>query len=492
MAVNKKIDIICVVITVLTLILTVLFINGRSFGVEAYSAGEETAEDDGHFTSSDVKTLASTEDATVITLDGDSTTVTGNGAYYANNKLTIAYKGTYVLKGTLNGQIEVDADGDDKVWLILEGLSVNCQDSAALYIKKADKVFVNLVEGTTNSFESGSTYSASAEKDGIDGTIYSKEDLTINGTGSLSVTGKYAHGLVCNDTLKITGGNIDITAKADGIHANDAVYLKEADITIEAADDGITVSNSENEGDFYMASGKVAISGAYEGIEAVNILIDGGDITISSSDDGFNATATTQGGGVTINGGTVDIINTGGRDADGIDSNRDIIINGGNIFVSIPTDGNALDDGSESGGKIVINGGNVIACGGAMMTQAPDGSGGQCAFMYSVEGKAGDTVSLTDSQGNIIFTREVANAFSVVTASSPKLKTGETYKLSCGSNTYEITLTDTVTSNVQGGGFRGGKGTGGFAGGGDTGVFPGNGQRGNRENFMKPTQPANQ
>lgn len=491
MAVNKKIDIICVVITVITLILTVLFINGTSLGIQAYSTSEETAEDDAHFTSSDVKTEVSTEDATVITLDGDSATVTGNGAYYANNKLTIAYKGTYVLKGTLNGQIEVDTDGDDKVWLILEGLTVKCQDNAALYIKKADKVFLNLAEGTVNSFESGSTYSASAEKDEIDGAIYSKEDLTINGTGSLSVTGKYAHGLVCNDSLKITGGDIDITAKEDGIHANDAVYLKEADITIEAADDGITVSNSENEGDFYMASGRVNITGAYEGIEAVNILVDGGDITISSSDDGFNATATTQGGGVTINGGTVDIINAGGRDADGIDSNLDIIINGGDIFVSIPTDGNAIDNGSESGGKIVINGGNVIACGGAMMTQAPDSSGGQCAFMYSVEGKAGDTVSLTDSQGNTIFTREVANAFSVITVSTPKLKTGETYKLSCGSNTYEITLTDTVTSNVQGGGFRGGKGTGGFPGSG-SGEYPGGEQRGNRGNFTKPTQPANQ
>ena len=489
MAVNKKIDIICVVITVITLILTVLFINGRSFAVEASSPSEEATEDNGYFTSSDVKTQASTEDATVITLDGDSATVTGNGAYYANNKLTIAYKGTYVLKGTLNGQIEVDTDGDDKVWLILEGLTVKCQDSAALYIKKADKVFLNLVEGTTNSFESGSTYSAAAEKDGIDGAIYSKEDLTINGTGSLSVTGKYAHGLVCNDTLKITGGEIDITAKSDGIHANDAVYLKEADITIEAADDGITVSNSENEGDFYISSGSVTISGAYEGIEALNILINGGDITISSSDDGLNATSTAQGSGVIINGGTVDIINAGGRDADGIDSNMDIIINGGNIFVSIPTDGNALDDGSESGGKIVINGGNVIACGGAMMTQAPDGSGGQCAFMYSVEGKAGDTVSLTDSQGNTIFTREVANAFSVITVSTPKLKTGETYKLSCGSNTYEITLTDTVTSNVQGGGARGG---GGFPGGGGLQKGSGGTGRGNRENFMMPTQPANQ
>ncbi len=487
MAVSKKIDKICVLITVITLILTVLFINGTSLGVQAYSPTEEGAEDDGHFTSSDVKTEVSTEDATVITLDGDSATVTGNGAYYANNKLTIAYKGTYVLKGTLNGQIEVDADGDDKVWLILDGVKVNCQDSAALYIKSADKVFLNLVEGSVNSFEAGNTLSESAEKDGIDGAVFSKEDLTINGTGSLSVTGRYSHGIVCNDTLKITGGDIGVIAKADGIHANDAVYLKEADITIEAADDGITVSNSENEGDFYIASGRVNITGAYEGIEAVNILVDGGDITISSSDDGFNATATTQGGGVTINGGTVDIINAGGRDADGIDSNRDIIINGGDIFVSIPTDGNAIDNGSESGGKIVINGGNVIACGGAMMTQAPDGSGGQCAFMYSVEGKAGDSLELKDSEGNVLFTKEIPNAFTVVTVSTPKLKTGETYKLSCGSNTYEITLTDTVTSNVQGGGFPGG---GGFQKG--SGEYPGGEQRGNRGNFTKPTQPANQ
>lgn len=464
MAASKKIDIICIVVTVITLILVLLFMNGSKIGVQAYSVSEEVTEGNSHFSASDLKTVAGTEDATVITLEGDSAKVTGNGAYYANGKLTIAYKGTYVIRGTLNGQIEVDADGDDKVWLILDGVTVKNEDSAALYIKKADKVFVNLVEGSENSFESGSTLSAKAEKDGIDAAIFSKEDLTINGTGSLSVTGGYEHGIVCNDKLKITGGSISISAKSDGIHANDAVYLAEADITIEAVDDGITVSNSENEGEFYISSGSVKISGVYEGIEAVNIVVDGGNLTISSTDDGLNVTSDKKGTGVIINGGTVDIINAGGRDADGIDSNMDIYINGGNVFVTIPSDGNALDCGSESGGKVVINGGNVIACGGTMMAEAPDSSGSQNAFMYSVQGNAGDTIVLEDSAGNVLFTKEITNSFSAVTVSTPQLKTGETYKLSCGNNTYEITLTDTVTSNVSGGGFGG---------------FPGGGQKGN-------------
>lgn len=485
MAANKRIDVICIVITLVALIITVLFINGQSLGLQVYVGNEETSEKNSHFSSSDMKTEVNTEDATEIEFSEDTVTISGNGAYYANGVLNIVYKGTYVLRGSYNGQIKIDVDGDDKVWLVLDGFSIYCEDSAAIYIKKADKVFLNLTAGSVNSIECGNEFSDEAVQDKIKAALFSKEDLTINGTGTLSVVGGYAHGIVCKDKLKITGGDISVKAKSDGIHVKDAVFFTEAKLVVSANDDAVTVGNDDNtQGELYICSGSIEVTNAYEGIEAYNILLDGGDLKISSKDDGINATSKDSGTGITINNSSIEIINSGGRDADGIDSNMDIVINGGRVFVSVPSDGNALDPGSESGGKIFINGGNVIACGGTMMAQAPDATGTQVSFMYSVQGNAGDTIRLETSQGQELFAKTIANSFSALTVSLPDLKSGETYKLINGDQITEVVLTDTVTSNIQSGGFGGGPGGG--PGGSRPGGSRPSGSPGSREGFSRP------
>ena len=136
MVTSKKIDVICIVVVVLALILTVLFMNGQNLGLQVYAGSEEASDKNSHFSSSDMKTEVDTEGTTEIEFSDDTVTITGNGAYYANGVLTIAYKGTYVLKGSYNGQVKVDVDGDDKVWLVLDGFNGYCEDNAALYIKK--------------------------------------------------------------------------------------------------------------------------------------------------------------------------------------------------------------------------------------------------------------------------------------------------------------------------------------------------------------------
>ena len=152
------------------------------------------------------------------------------------------------------------------------------------------------------------------------------------------------------------------------------------------------------------------------------------------------------------------------------------------MFVSVPSDGNALDCGSENSGKTVINGGNVIACGGTMMAERPDSSSKQCTFMYSVSGEAGSAVRLETSDGKELFNKTIPNSLGAITVSMPELNLNETYKLTCGDQTYDITLTDTVTSNIEE------SGPGGIGGGpGGNGKFPG-GQRGDRRNFTPPSQ----
>ncbi|MBE6014436.1 MAG: carbohydrate-binding domain-containing protein [Lachnospiraceae bacterium] len=465
MSSSKKIDKICIIVTILTLVLTLLFANGKALGIQVMTDAEEETVESGYFTANDLVSVADTEEATFITLEGDSATITGNGAYFANGKLVIAYKGTYVISGNLTGQIVVDTDGDDKVWVVLDGVTVDCEDSAALYVSQADKVFLNLSEGSVNTFNCGSSFSSSSEKEGIDGCIYSKDDLTISGTGSLEVTGSYSHGIVCNDTLKVTGGNINVTAKNDAIHANDAAYVIEATITLSAGDDGVTVSNSEGEGSFYMQSGSLTVTKSYEGIEAIDITIDGGDITVTSEDDGFNASGS-KGTGIIINGGNIDLVNTGGRDVDGLDSNSNITINGGTVFVSVPGDGSscAIDFATENGGTCTINGGTVIACGGSGMVESPSDQSKQNILMYQLSelGAAGSTLTVKSSDGTEIVSRQVPSSYSLIQISSPNLKDGETYTITAGSASYEVTLSGTITSNVTGGmggmGGMGGKG----------------------------------
>ena len=159
------------------------------------------------------------------------------GAVHIINNLNL----NYCLKILIAGN-------SDKIWILLDGVSLHCDDSAAFLVEQAGKVFLTLADGTENSISSGAEYGSESISAGIDGAIYSRDDLTINGSGSLCVTAAYKHGIVCNDDLVIVGGTLEVTAPQDGIHANDSARLANAELTINAGDDGITVSNDTETG----------------------------------------------------------------------------------------------------------------------------------------------------------------------------------------------------------------------------------------------------
>ena len=236
MSAHKHIDAVCVVITVLTLLLTVLFMNGETLGITVL-ADEDAG--DGMFTENDLEGAWDTANATQIRLSDEGRTVSGNGAYVYEGDIHIVYAGRYVLTGSLSdGSVVIEADGDDKIWLMLEGVSIRCEDNATLLVEQAEKVFLTLGEGTENVLSSGSAYGEEAVSAGVDGVIYSRDDLTVNGGGSLTVTAEYQHGIVCNDDLVISGGTLNVTAAQDALHANDSVRVRNADLTLSAGDDG--------------------------------------------------------------------------------------------------------------------------------------------------------------------------------------------------------------------------------------------------------------
>ena len=467
MSTSKHIDLICVVILLCTLLVTGLFMCGEALGIQVIKDADAG---DSYFTANDLNADWDTSGATRITLTGDGGSVKGNGAYVYNGDVHIVYAGKYVLSGELtDGSVIVDADGDDKIWLLLDGVSLHCDDSAAIVVKQADKVFLTLGEGTENVISSGETFSKDAISSKIDGTIYSRDDLTINGNGSLTVTADYKHGIVANDDLVITGGNIEITAPQDGIHAHDSIRLTDMELTVTAGDDGIHASNDDESSYIYIASGSINIPSCYEGIEAIDITIAGGEIDIRPTDDGINANGQGRNSAIHITGGDITIINETGRDADGLDSNGSIYVSGGNTFISVNTASCALDYGSENGGVCEISGGTVVAAGGSTMAEGFDSSSEQNFIMYNTStSAAGTAVTLKNEGGETLVSETIPCSFSSVVISTPELQLGETCTISVGDSAEEITVDNSTSGGFGAAGmFGGGMKVGGFGGRGN-------------------------
>ncbi len=300
----------------------------------------------------------------------------------------ISAAGVYVLTGKAsNVTVYVEAGKEDKVQLVLDGVTVVNADFPVIYVKTADKVFV------TVSGDSALSVTGSFRADGdtkTDGVIFSKTDLTLNGTASLTVSSA-DNGIVCKDDLKITGGTYTVTASSKAVEANDSIRVAGGTLYLTAGTDGL---HAENDGDdtkgfVCIFGGSLTINAgddgihalsvaqidggtlnikAAEGIEATYIQINGGTISIQSTDDGVNAARKSSAytPAVEINGGDITVTMSSG-DTDGIDANGNIIVNGGTIRV---TGNSAFDyDGAAqyNGGTIIVNGQQIAYIPNQMM-----------------------------------------------------------------------------------------------------------------------------
>jgi hypothetical protein len=329
--------------------------------------------------------------ATAITLTGSSAKTDSDDVQISGSAVTITAAGTYILKGTLSdGSIIVDAGKEDKVQLVLDGVTIHSGTFAAIYVKQADKVFVTLAEGSVNTLSNGGAFTQ-IDDNHVDAVVFSKDDLTLNGSGSLEVSSPGGHGIVGKDEVTITGGTYRINAKNHAISGKDSIAIADGSFSLTACQDGLHAENDDDDtlgnitvtgGDFVIevdddaihATYKLRIDGgsfditAAEGLEATYVQINDGSINIRAGDDGINAGRKSSACVPTIefNGGTTTIV-MGAGDTDGVDSNGNIIVNGGTISV---TGNSAFDyDGvaQYSGGTIVINGSVVNTIPNQMM-----------------------------------------------------------------------------------------------------------------------------
>jgi len=549
------------------------------------------------FTDRDVRTEYDESDGVLIQLNGTSATASSNSVKISGTTITITEEATYIISGTLDdGMIIVNAPDTAKLQIVLNGVDITSKTSAPLYILEADKVFLTLADGTENTLSNGGTFTA-IDENNIDASIFSKQDLTLNGSGSLTVISPAGHGIVCKDDLVLTSGTYIVNSASHGLDANDSVRIAgETNLTIDAGKDGIHSENTDdaslgfiyisngtlnieaegdgiaagayvqiengtfdllvgggsvngssassgnyggfmgggghggmkpgssqstttttddnstsmkgikatnsllisggtfhidsaddsvhsdvsvtiNGGTFEIASGDDAIhaedtltitagtiniSKSYEGLEALHVDVQGGDIKLVASDDGLNAAGGTDGSGmtggrdgmfggrggghggmgggmssssngsITISGGNL-YVNASG---DGLDANGTLTISGGYTVVVGPTQGDtATLDYDKSA---TITGGTFIGTGASGMAQTFSDSE-QGVFAVSVGNQnAGTNITLKDKNGNTIISYAPELSFAVVILSSPEMVSGETYTITVGATSGEF------------------------------------------------------
>lgn len=299
--------------------------------------------------------LAGTYDAAAaVKVDLTAGTVAGEGASFdaASGVLTVSQEGTYLLFGTLaKGQVVVEADHDTaKVQLVLDGASITNATGPAIWVKSADKVFVTTAEGTQNNLSSGADFAMEEGEDEPDATIFSKEDLTLNGKGSLEIRGDYKNGVTSKDDLVIGGGTYMVTAADHGLKGKDCVKMADGTVTVTAGGDGVKSTNDED-----TARGFVSIDGGTLTVDAGDDGIDAqwyfrvmdGTVNVASADDAFHSESDGLIGGGTI---TVDA----GDDA--FHCEYELVVDNGTIDVQSCVEGYEAQ-------QVIVNGGtsNLVA-----------------------------------------------------------------------------------------------------------------------------------
>lgn len=514
----------------------------------------------------------------IITLDGNNIEGECDYARLIDGELYLTRGGTYVISGSSSASINVDVPDEEKVRLVLDGLTLTTEDRAPIYCKSADKLTITLPEGSENKLEA--TGALNGYDTETDGAIYSKCDLTLNGSGSLSISAHEGRGISAKDELVIAGGSYTVTSSGHAIDANDSIAISSASLALDAGMDGLHAEHStdvtlgfifidsaslsiEAEGDGISASAYVQIEGgeldiltgggyengethtsggfggfgggpggrpggyggfggtgsttssedstsikgikggsgvmitdgsikvnsaddtihsngsvtikggamellsgddgvhaderltitggsiliekSYEGLEALNIIIEGGSITLTADDDGLNAaggvdssglggprpgegfgSSSGSKGSISISGGDIKITASG----DGIDANGTISISGGKTIVEGPTSGDTATLDYDV--SATITGGVFIGTGAMGMAQTFSDST-QGVFAVSAGGISGGTeLLLYDEAGELIISHTPSLSYQVIIISTPKIKSGSTYRIVIG------------------------------------------------------------
>ena len=365
-------------------------------GQAAYAAAENLLDVTEMFTDRDLRGDYDEAESIAITFTGSSATCSSSAVVISGNTVTITAEGTYILSGSLEGMIIVEASDKDKVQLILKNAEITNETNAAIYAKKADKLFLTLAEGTQNRLSSGG-YTA-LDDNHIDGVVFSKCDLTVNGSGSLTVQADEGNGIVTKDDLVVAGGILTVTAaNGHGLEGKDSVRVAGGQLNVISGKDGIHSENNDKEGKgfVYVAGGQFSINSDGDGISAGYCMqIDDGSLSIVAGGGNANRTVAKNQDGSTVS-------------AKGLKAEGSLVINGGTIVAD------CQDDTVHAGGNLTVNGGTLqLATGddGLHSDETTTVAGGSVNITNGYEGIEGNNVVISGGEIHLNVTDDGINA----------------------------------------------------------------------------------
>jgi len=338
---------------------------------------KNTGEMDFSLSDRDVDASYDAEKAVKVVFSESSVKITGTGASANGTEAVLSAEGTYIVSGNCsNGSLRVKATAETKLQIVLDGLELSCSDGSPFIVEQADKVFVTLAEGSNNVLSDAGSYTQTVDASTVDAAMFSKDDMTLNGTGSLLVKGNFKHGIVSKDDLVIAGGKVTVSAASTGIDGKDCVKISGGTLKVTAGTNGIRASNAEDasRGFVSVSGGSITVTAGTDGIEAetvINIasgnvkLTTGGGSANSSMNDGwgqwggFGGSSVTSletsakglkaGSGIAIDGGAVTVDSSD----DSVHSNGDVVINDGTLELT------SGDDGVHADSVLTVNGGKI-------------------------------------------------------------------------------------------------------------------------------------
>lgn len=305
----------------------------------------------------------------------------------------ITAAGTYILGGAITDtMVTVAANDSAKVQIILDNAAITNANGPAIYIQSADKVFVTCKAGTTNTISDGAAYTITDGTSTLDAAIFSRADLTINGTGTLKVTGNYKHAVVSKDDLVITSATLQVTAKNVGLNGKDCVKIQDAVIAITAGSDGIRSDNTEDTDRGY-------------------VYLEGGTLTITAGNDGIQAETALKAEGATVNiragSGSQSSLSSNSESYKGLKAGSDILITGGSYTID------SQDDCIHSNHTVSITDGTFTLASGDDGVHADTDlaiSGGTIEITRSYEGLEGTRVLISGGRIRLVASDDGINA----------------------------------------------------------------------------------
>lgn len=396
-----------------------------------------------------------------LVITGGSYTVTSTGHGLEGKESVRIADGTFSIASGKDGIHAEDKDDESLGFLYIAGGTFQITADGDIM----DAATILQVDGGTVQASAGGGSSLADNSGRSEFDFGPENNETEEDTDTASTKG-----LKAGQRLLIRGGTFELDALDDTLHSNGSIGIQDGIFTLSSGDDGVHADESVE-----ITGGVMDIVTSYEGIEGRTILVEAGIITLTASDDGLNAADGENSGfgpmgegsaddWIRIQGGVIHITAEG----DGIDSNGDLYVSGGEIRVSGPTNGGngCLD----YAGTAEITGGTAVLAGHSGMEMNFGDTSSQGVILVSTDTvqEAGSTISVMDEEGTVLLSFEPDKTYNSVLVSSPEMVTGKTYTIAAREETLEVELTEIVygsESGMMGGGF-GGRGFGRGDGGG--------------------------